>query len=178
MALLPVWNVDSDHSIASFSIRHLMISTVRGHFGSIRGQIQGDPNDLTTGSARLEIDVSSVDTRQPDRDNHLRSADFFDTERFPQMQFVSTAIRSSGKNRYEVVGDLTIRGTTRSVTVAVESMGTAKDPWGGTRAGFSAQTSINRKDFGLVWNQVLETGGVMVGDEVKISVELETVLQA
>ena len=173
-----VWIVDGDHSSAEFSIRHLMISTVRGHFGKLSGKIVGDPSDLTSGSAELSIEVGSVDTRQADRDQHLRSADFFDVEHYPTMTFTSKEIRPTGSNRYDVVGDLTIRGTTRPITVKVESLGTNKDPWGGTRAGFSADTRLNRKDFGLTWNQVLETGGVMVGDDVKVVVELETILQS
>ncbi len=172
-----VWIVDADHSSAEFSIRHLMISTVRGRFGKLSGTVMGDPSDLSQGSAELTIDVSSVDTHQPDRDNHLRSADFFDVEHFPAMTFKSKEIRSTGKDRYDVIGDLTIRGTTRPITVKVEALGTNQDPWGGTRAGFSAEARLNRKDYGLTWNQVLETGGVMVGDEVRIAVELETVLE-
>ncbi len=172
-----VWNIDQDHSSANFSIRHLMISSVRGRFGRLSGKIVGDPEDLSQGSAELSIDVSSVDTRQSDRDQHLRSQDFFDVEHFPWMTFRSTEIRARGKNQYDVVGELTIRGTTRPITVNVEFLGINQDPWGGTRAGFTGEARLNRKDFGLNWNQALETGGVLVGDEVRITVDLEAVAE-
>ncbi|MCL4494655.1 MAG: YceI family protein [Firmicutes bacterium] len=172
------WEIDPDHSTAEFSIRHLMISTVRGRFSKFSGVIQGDPTDLTASTARLSIDVDSVDTRQKERDNHLRSADFFDASNYPHLTFDSTRINRTGDNTYEVVGNLTIRGTTREVPVQVEFSGISKDPWGNVRAGFTATTKINRKDYGLMWNQALETGGVLVGDEVRITVELETVKKA
>lgn len=170
-----VWEIDPDHSTAEFSIRHLMISTVRGRFSQMAGRIVGDPADLTGATAHLEIQAASVDTRQPDRDNHLRSADFFDVEHFPTITFDSTRITRVGPDAYDVVGNLTIHGVTKEVTVRVESAGVSKDPWGNIRAGFAATTRINRKDFGLTWNQALETGGVLVGDEVRITVDLETV---
>ncbi len=169
------WAVDLDHSTAEFSIRHLMISTVRGRFSQFSGVIQGNPADLTTASAHLSIDVNSIDTRQNDRDNHLRSADFFDVSHYPTMTFDSTNISRVSGDTYNVVGKLTIHGIAREVSVQVEFQGISKDPWGNTRAGFTGTTRINRKDFGLMWNQALETGGVLVGDEVRITVELETV---
>jgi polyisoprenoid-binding protein YceI len=173
-----IWKIDPDHSTAEFSIRHMMITSVKGHFRGINGELIGDPTDLTTAEVSLTIDVSTVDTRQPDRDNHLRSADFFDVARYPLMTFRSKHITRTGDNEYRVIGDLTIRDVTREVPVDVTYEGQGRDPWGGVRAGFSATTTINRKDFGLTWNVALETGGVLVGDQVKISVELETVLQA
>ena len=170
------WSVDPSHSSAEFSIRHLMISTVRGRFGQLSGTIVGDPSNLTGGSADLRIDASSVDTRQSERDAHLRSKDFFEVDQYPALTFHSREIRPIAKDKYEVIGDLTIRDVTRPVSVKVESSGTTKDPWGGTRAGFSAETRLNRKDYGLNWNQVIEAGGVLVGDEVRVQVELEVVL--
>ncbi|AEJ39951.1 YceI family protein [Sulfobacillus acidophilus TPY] len=172
------WEIDPSHSTAEFRIRHLMISTVRGRFSDFSGQIVGDPADLTTAKATLTIDVASVDTRQPDRDNDLRSANFFDVANYPQMTFESTQIKKIGENTYEVTGPLTIHGVTHEVPVKVEFLGFSKDPWGGERAGFTASTKINRKDFGLTWNAALETGGVLVGEEVTIEVELETVKKA
>lgn len=177
-AAVATWTVDPAHSTAEFAIRHLMISTVRGRFSGISGQIVGDPNDWTGATAEIVIDAASVDTRQPDRDQHLRSADFFDVEKYPTITFKSTRIVKTGENRYEITGDLTIHGVTKSVTIQAESLGQSKDPWGGVRAGISAETRINRKDFGLHWNQVLETGGVLVGDEVRINVELELIRQS
>lgn len=173
-----IWEVDPSHSIAAFTIRHLMISNVRGQFGNVTGRVVGNPDDLRGGSAELSIDVATVDTHQPDRDKHLRSADFFDVEHYPVMTFQSREIRARGPNRYDVDGDLTIRGVTKPITVAVEVLGTQKDPWGGLRAAFTGECRLNRRDFGLTWNQALETGGVLVGDEVRVNVELETVLKA
>lgn len=170
-----VWTIDPDHSSAEFRIRHLMVSTVRGHFGSLSGEIVGDPSDLTTAQATLTIDVASVDTRQKDRDAHLRSADFFDVENYPTMTFQSIRIERTGPDTYDVHGDMSIHGTTNPITVAVEALGTQPDPWGGVRSGFTATTTVSRKAFGMTWNQALETGGIMVGDEVKVTVELETV---
>ncbi len=172
------WNIDVAHSTAEFSIRHLMISTVKGRFSGIEGAIVGEPEHLENGSVEVTLDIASVDTRQAERDVHLRSADFFDVEKFPQMLFKSTKIIPAGNNRYTVVGDLSIHGVTRSETFDVTFEGRAKDPWGGERAGFSGTSKINRKDYGLQWNVALEAGGVMVGDEVKINVEIEAIRQA
>ncbi len=171
------WVIDRDHSTAEFRVRHLMISTVRGRFSEWSGQIVGNPEDLTHATASLTIDVTSVDTRQPERDNHLRSADFFDAANYPHITFESQTIERIGHDRYRVTGPLTIRGVTRLVPVTVEFLGFSKDPWGGERAGFTATTQLNRKDYGLVWNAPLETGGVLVGDEVNIEVDLEVVKQ-
>jgi polyisoprenoid-binding protein YceI len=173
-----VWAIDQSHSSASFSIRHLMISTVRGAFEGIEGRLVGDIEHLEQASVELTIDVSTVDTRQKDRDKHLLSADFFDVATYPSITFKSKRIEAVGGNRYKVVGDLTIRGTTREVTVDATYGGQSKDPWGGLRAGFTGTVQINRSDYGLVWNQALETGGVLVGDTVNISVDLELVKQA
>ncbi|MHB1610869.1 MAG: YceI family protein [Sulfobacillus sp.] len=174
---MPRWNIDVAHSTAEFSIRHLMISTVKGRFSGIEGYFEGEPEHLQTGNVDVTLDIATVDTRQAERDAHLRSADFFDVEKFPKMTFKSQQISLVGDNRYQVVGDLTIHGVTRSETFDVSFEGRAKDPWGGERAGFSGHTSINRKDYGLQWNVALEAGGVMVGDQVKINVEIEAVRQ-
>jgi polyisoprenoid-binding protein YceI len=173
-----VWKIDPDHSTAEFSIRHMMITNVKGHFRGINGELVGDPTDLTTADVNLTIDINTVDTRQPDRDKHLRSADFFDVEKYPLMTFRSTRITRIDDNRYRVVGDLSIHGVTKETEAEVVYEGQGADPWGNVRAGFSATATINRKDFGLTWNVALETGGIMVGDQVKISVELETIRQA
>jgi len=173
-----IWEIDPAHSTAEFSIRHMMITTVKGRFSGITGAVEGDPDDLTTAKVHLDIDVTTVDTRQPDRDNHLRSADFFDVEKYPTMSFQSTRITRTGPNTYDVVGNLTLHGVTKEVVCQVTYEGQNKDPWGGTRAGYTATTTLNRKDYGLMWNVALETGGVLVGDQVKVSVELETVKKA
>jgi len=172
------WVVDPTHTNVEFAVRHMMISTVRGRFSKFEGVIEGDPNDLT--GARIEgtIDAQSIDTRQEDRDNHLRSADFFDVANHPQITFKSTKVEKVGDNEYKVTGDLTIRGVTRPVTLDATFEGRGKDPWGGERIALSATGKINRKDFGLTWNAALETGGVLVSEEVKIEINAEAVLQA
>lgn len=173
-----VWDIDPNHSTAEFSIRHMMITTVKGRFSGITGAVEGDPEDLAAARVHLEIDLATVDTRQPERDNHLRSADFFDVEKYPTMTFTSRRITRTGTNTYDVAGDLTIHGITKDVVCQVTYEGQGKDPWGGIRAGYTAATTLNRKDFGLMWNVALEAGGVLVGDQVKVSVELETVKRA
>jgi polyisoprenoid-binding protein YceI len=177
MANNTTWDIDEAHSTAEFSIRH-MFTSVKGHFAGISGTIVGDPADLTSAEVHLSIDIATVNTRNEDRDKHLRSADFFDVEKYPVMTFDSRAIKRTGPDTYEATGDLSMHGVTRPVTVQVSSGGQGKDPWGGTRAGFSGTTTLNRKDFGLMWNVALEAGGLMVGDQVKVSVELETVERA
>jgi polyisoprenoid-binding protein YceI len=173
--ILTTWNIDPAHSHVEFSVKHLMISTVRGRFGIVRGTIQSDDADPAKGQAEIEIDVDSIDTRESRRDAHLRSADFFDVEKFPKITFRSTRLTDVKGDRFRLVGDLTIHGVTREVALDVTSEGRARDPWGGERAGFSATTKIKRSDFGLTWNQALETGGVVVGDDVKISLDVEIV---
>ncbi|MCY0878867.1 MAG: YceI family protein [Firmicutes bacterium] len=170
------WVVDPAHSTVGFVVRHL-VSKVRGHFQEFQGKIVGNPDDLTTARAEFEINVASVNTNQPDRDNHLRTSDFFDVEHYPTMRFESTRVERTGENAYTVYGNLTLRGVTKEIPVSVTALGTAQDPWGHTRAGFECSARINRKDFGVNWNQVLEAGGVMVGDMVDIHLELETIKQ-
>jgi polyisoprenoid-binding protein YceI len=172
---LVTWNVDPTHSHVEFAIRHLMITTVKGRFTDVKGTVKSDGSDPAKGNVSVTIGVASIDTREPQRDAHLRSADFFDADKFPTITFNSRNIRDVGSNSFKLVGDLAIRGVTREVVLDVTSEGRAKDPWGGERAGFTASGRINRSDFGLTWNQALETGGVLVGDEVKISIDAELI---
>jgi polyisoprenoid-binding protein YceI len=174
-AAATTWTVDPSHSHVEFAVRHLMISTVKGRFAEVTGTLTGDDTDPAQAAIELTIPVAGIDTREPQRDAHLRSGDFFDAETHPTITFRSSRIAKAGEGRFDVTGDLTIRGVTKRITLDVEAGGRGRDPWGGERIGFSTQTKINRKDFGLHYNQVLETGGVLIGDEVKISVELELV---
>jgi len=174
---LTIWNIDPAHTHVAFAVRHLMISTVKGRFTDIKGTVKSHDADPARGEVDIEIGVASIDTREPQRDAHLRSADFFDAERFPEITYKSRRIDGVQGDRFKLVGDLTIHGVTREVTLDVTSEGRARDPWGGERAGFTATTKIKRGDFGLTWNQALETGGVLVGDEVKITLDVELVKQ-
>lgn len=164
------WAIDPAHSEIAFSVRHMMISTVRGHFTGVRGTAEFDPEDIESGSVSVEIDTDSIDTREETRDGHLRSADFLDVETYPTITFESRTVESAGGNRYRITGDLTIRGTTRPVTLDAEFSDVVPDPFGGTRLAISASTRINRADFGLSWNQALETGGVLVSENVDIEI--------
>lgn len=171
------WTIDASHTDATFSVRHLMISNVRGEFQKISGSGTFDPAKPEGASFKAELEVASISTREPKRDEHLRSADFFDAANFPLITFVSTAVRHGDKG-LEVVGDLTIRGTTQQVVLAVENLtAPAKDPWGNERVGASAKTKIKRSDFKMTWNAALEAGGVVVGDEVNIHIDVELVRQ-
>jgi polyisoprenoid-binding protein YceI len=172
------WTIDSAHAEVGFAVRHLMIATVRGRFGAVSGTVTVDEQDPLNSKVDVTVDVSSVDTRQEMRDNHLRSADFFDVEKYPTMHFVSKRIDGDLDGQFRVTGDLTIRGIAREVTLTATLEGRTQDPWGNERAGFSASGKINRHEFGLNWNQALETGGVMVGDEVKLTIDVELVHQA
>ncbi len=167
------WAVDVSHSAIDFSVKHMMIAKVKGSFHSFEAQISADPADLTTADITFQIDLSSVDTRNGDRDAHLKSADFFDVENHPKLLFKATKIVSKGDGEYEVTGDVTLHGVTRPETFAVTYEGAGKDPWGNEKAGFSATGSLKRSDYGLTYNAVLETGGVLIGDEVKVSIEIE-----
>jgi polyisoprenoid-binding protein YceI len=172
---ITTWNIDPSHSNAQFSVRHLMISNVKGEFTGISGRILFNPQKPETLSAEATIDVSTINTREHDRDNHLKSPDFFHVEEYPTITFKSKRAEK-GSGGLKVAGDLTIHGVTREVTLDVEGpTPPTKDPWGNIRVGASATTKINRKDFGLTWNQALETGGVLVGDEIKITVDVELV---
>ncbi|MCL6627196.1 MAG: YceI family protein [Alicyclobacillus shizuokensis] len=172
------WTVDVDHSSIDFSVRHMMVSKVKGTFQRFSAEIQADPDDLTTASVRFEIAVNSVDTRNQARDKHLVSADFFDAENHPKITFQSTRIVKKSEGEYEVTGDLTIRGVTRPETFLVTYEGQGKDPWGNIKVGFSGHGTINREEYGLKWNAALETGGVLVGNDVQVSIELEASKQA
>ena len=174
---LTTWSVDPAHSHVEFAVKHLMISTVKGRFGVVRGSVRTDDADPARGQAEIEIDVDSIDTRETQRDAHLRSADFFDAEQFPKISFRSTRVSDAAGDRFTLIGDLTIHGVTREVALDVTSEGRGKDPWGGERAGFSATTKVKRSEFGLTWNQALETGGFVVGDDIKISLDIEIVKQ-
>jgi polyisoprenoid-binding protein YceI len=173
-----MWTVDPMHAEVGFAVRHLMISTVRGRFGRVAGTVQLDEQRPENAKIDVEIDVTSIDTRQDQRDGHLRSPDFFDAEHHPTMHFASTGIEGDVSGDFTITGDLTIRGNTRPVTLQASAEGRGRDPWGNDRAGFSATGKLNRSDFGLTWNQVLEAGGVTVGDEVKLSIDVELILQA
>lgn len=169
-----VWTVDQVHSEVGFSVKHMMISKAKGTFDKFDAVIEADVEDMTDAKIEVTIDTNSINTRNEDRDNHLRSADFFDAENHPNMTFIATDIKKTASNQYDVVGDLTIRGTTKPAILDVTFEGQSKDPMGGaTVAGFSGTTTINRKEFGLTWNAAVETGGVLVGEDVKIHFELE-----
>jgi polyisoprenoid-binding protein YceI len=172
------WQIDPNHSHIQFSVRHMMISTVRGRFERFTGTIEGDEQDPTRSRVEVQIEAASIDTRAPQRDADLRGPNFLDAENYPYLTFTSKRIEQTDATHGRIVGDLTIRGATREVVLDVEYAGQAKSPWGATSAGFSATTKINRKDWGLTWNVALETGGVLVGDEVTINIELELVKQA
>ena len=169
------WNIDPAHSQVEFAVRHLMITTVRGRFTDVKGSVVTEGEDLTKAQVEVTIDVHSIDTREAQRDAHLKSADFFDAEKYPTITFKSARVTDVRGSSFKLIGDLTIHGVTREVTLDVTAEGTAKDPWGSERAGYSATTKINRSDFGLTWNQALETGGIVVGDEIKITLDLELV---
>lgn len=168
------YSFDVAHSHVGFTAKHLMIAKVRGRFGSFSGQVAIAEEPLAS-SVEVNIDAASIDTRDPQRDGHLRSADFLDADNFPSLTYKSTSVRHTGDDEWAVDGELTIRGVTRNVPLAVVFDGAALDPWGGTRAVFSASAKINREDFGLTWNQALETGGVLVGKDVVITIEAEAV---
>jgi polyisoprenoid-binding protein YceI len=174
-----VWEIDPVHSSVNFSVRHVMVSNVRGEFSKLSGTVVLDAKDITRSRVQATIDAASVNTRESQRDDHLRSPDFLDVARFPAIEFGSTRITHRGEGTFELTGDLTIHGVTRPVVLQVESDGTElKDPFGNIKRGASATTKINRKDFGLQWNMALEAGGFVVGDEVKIVIDVELVKQA
>lgn len=168
------WNIDPAHATAEFKVRHMMISHVKGHFGKISGKLMLDEAELTNSKVEAVIDATSLETRDSQRDAHLKSEDFLDVEKFPNLSFNSTRVSSAGDGELSVEGDLTIHGVTRKVIFSVEwPTPPTKDPWGNTRIAISATTKINRKNFGLTWNAALETGGVLVGDEVAITLDVE-----
>jgi polyisoprenoid-binding protein YceI len=173
------WRIDPQHSSAQFSVRHMAISTVRGAFSKVNGTILLDDNDLSKSTVNVTIDVSTVDTREPDRDNDLRSDKFFDVAHFPTMTFKSKKVEQLATGKLKVTGDLTIRGTTKEVVLDVEGpTAPVKDPWGNVRAAATATSKVNRQDFGVKWNATLDNGGVVVGDEVNITIDAEMIKQA
>lgn len=167
------WELDPQHCQVEFAVRHMMISTVRGRFRRVSGVVSLDPAEPTTASAEIRIDTASIDTGLRMRDDHLRSTEFLDAESYPVILYRTTRIDQLRPGTYVVQGELSIRGIVREVPLLVESAGLVTDPWGTQRAGFSASTKINRTDFGLTWNAALETGGVAVGDEVTITIDVE-----
>ncbi len=175
-AAASTWDIDPAHTESSFVVRHMMVSNVRGQFGKTTGVVQQDDKDVTKSSAQITIDTTTIDTREPKRDAHLKSPDFFDVEKFPTITFKSTKIVKGEGNTLKVTGDLTIHGVTKPVVLNVEH--TPETLAGGKiRRGFTATTKINRKDYGLMWNKTIEAGGVLVGDDVTITVEGELIKQ-
>lgn len=169
---MATWKVDASHTNVGFSVRHMMVSKVRGRFTGVEGTLNGDPADLTGATIDFTIDASSIHSNNEDRDNHLRSADFFDVEKYPNITFKSTNIVKNGDN-YNITGDMTIKDVTKQVTFEAEYLGSGKNPWGVDVAAFEANTQISREEFGLTWNQALEAGGVLVGDKIDIEMELQ-----
>ena len=174
---MTTWQIDSTHSHVEFAVRHLMISTVRGRFGALAGTVELDEQNPAQLKLSVAIDAASIDTREERRDAHLRSADFLETSRFPVIAFDGVGVTGDISDRFQLRGNLTIHGVTQPVTLEVTSEGRGNDPWGNERAGYSARTRIRRSDFGLTWNQLLEAGGVAVGDEIKITIDVELVRQ-
>lgn len=175
---ITTWKIDAAHTGINFSVRHMVVSKVRGRFAKYTGALQLEENDFTRSNVQVTIDADSIDTGVTDRDKHLRSPDFLDVASYPDLHFHSRKIVRIDDVRYYVIGDLTIRDVTREVRLEAEYGGRAKDPWGNERVGFSAKVAIDRKDFGLKWNQLLEAGGVLVGDQIDIDIELEAVRSA
>lgn len=170
------WNIDPVHTMAEFKVRHMMITNVKGHFTGVTGVLTLDEQDITKSHVEATIDAATINTREADRDTHLKSPDFLDVEKFPRLTFTSTRVTRTGEGELLVEGDLTIHGVTRRVEFTVEGpTPPGKDPWGNTRIGWTATTKINRKDFGLTWNTALETGGILVGDEVTITFDVEAI---
>ena len=171
------WNIDASHSAIHFTVRHMVVSKTRGRFTKFGGQISFDPEKLSAASVQVTIEPASLDTADAQRDAHLRSGDFFDVEKHPAATFKSTRVQDLGGGKLRIAGDLTIRGVTKPVVLEGAYEGSAKDPWGGERAGFAASTTIDRREFGLEWNKALETGGLLVGEKVELTLEVEAVKQ-
>jgi polyisoprenoid-binding protein YceI len=175
-AFATTWTIDPDHSNVGFKVRHLMVSNVKGNFEKHTGVVEINDKDITKSKVEISIDTNSINTNVQKRDAHLRSADFFDVAKYPAMTFVSKKVANAGKDKLKITGDLTLHGITKQVVLDVEGpTKESKDPWGNIRKGATATTKINRKDFGLVWNAALETGGVAVGEEITITLEIEMI---
>ena len=172
------WNLDTSHSSVEFAVKHMVIATTKGRFANYEVDATVDEQNLANSSATVRIEAASVDSRDEKRDAHLRSADFFDAENHPYITFKTKRLEPKGGDEYELIGDLTIRGVTKEITLDGEVTGPVKDPWGGIRYGISAQGKVSRKQWGLTWNGVLEAGGLVVGDDVKLSIETELVKAA
>ena len=177
MSIKTKWVLDPTHSEVQFKVKHLVISTVTGSFKSLDGSIETENDDVTDAQVEFSLDVSSIDTNQPDRDAHLKSADFFDAEKYPRISFRSASFKKSGDD-YELTGDLTIKGVTRPVKLDVEYGGTVTDPYGNVKAGFESSTKISRKEYGLTWNAVTEAGAIVVADDVKLIANVQFVKHA
>src|SRR5688500_9455283 len=174
---MTTWKIDSSHSAVEFVVKHMMLSRTKGRFTKFDGAIELDEQNLANSSVTVEIDVASIDTHDEKRDEHLRSADFFDAATYPAITFVSTEILPRGGDKFQVIGDLSIRGVTEKVVLEAEKVGATTSPWGQQVIGFEASTDVNRKDFGLTWNVALEAGGFLVGDNIKINLEVEAIKQ-
>lgn len=176
VALATTWNIDPEHSNIGFKVKHLMVSNVKGSFEKLTGTVDINDTDITRSKVEVSIDTTSINTNVQKRDEHLRSADFFDVAKYPAMTFVSKKVAKDGKDKLKVTGDLTLHGVTKEVVLFVEGPSQeSKDPWGNFRKGASATAKISRKDFGLIWNKALETGGVVIGDEILITLEVEMI---
>lgn len=171
------WTLDPAHSSIEFSAKHMMISTVRGRMGAVNGELIVDERNPANSTVEVTVDIAGLTTNEASRDTHLRSADFFDADNHPEATFRSTRVEPLGEDKFRVTGDLTIRGTTRSITLDVEREGEGVDPWGNVKAAFAASTTLNRKDFGLNWNVALEAGGVLVSDKIKLEISVQAAKQ-
>lgn len=171
------WAIDPTHSEIGFKVKHMMFTNISGKFNAFEATIENEDNHFETSKISFSADVNSVDTNNTDRDNHLRSADFFDVENFQKLTFVSTKIKKISDGEYQLAGDLTIKNVTKNIVLETEYSGLMTDPWGNTKAGLSITGKINRKDFGLIWNASLETGGVLVGEEIKLNCEIQLIKQ-
>jgi polyisoprenoid-binding protein YceI len=172
-----IWAIDPTHSEIGFKVKHMMFTNVSGKFNAFKATIENEDNHFETSKISFSAETASVDTNNADRDGHLRSAEFFESDTYPKLSFISSSITKLSDNNYEIVGDLTIKGVTKSIVLAAEYSGLMTDPWGNTKAGLSVSGKINRKDFGLTWNAALETGGVLVGEEVKLVSEIQLIKQ-
>ncbi|MBB3110751.1 polyisoprenoid-binding protein YceI [Paenibacillus phyllosphaerae] len=172
------WTVDTAHSSVDFSVKHMMIAKVKGSFHQFSADIEADPADLSNAAISFKIDLASVDTRNADRDAHLRNPDFFNVETYPELVFQATKITKTDDGEYDVTGNVSLHGVTKEETFEVSFEGTGKDPWGNAKVGFSAKGSLKRSDYGLTYNAALETGGVLIGDEVKFTLDIEAIAGA
>ncbi|MEE3955049.1 YceI family protein [Peribacillus frigoritolerans] len=172
------WIVDPTHSAIEFSVKHMMIAKVKGSFNKFEASILANPSDLTTAEIDFTVDVASIDTRNADRDNHLRSVDFFDVEKKPTLTFKSTKIVKTDEDEYDVTGNVTLNGVTQEETFSITFEGQGKDPWGNEKAGFSGKGKVKRSDYGLTYNAALETGGVLIGDQITLTIEIEAAKEA